>query len=155
MGGLDFERRYFIDPRTRRYLAEYLTKYRRRRDEDSGTTVVYRLEHVGPGYVNIITRLATHSDKVRLHAYRHIETITTLGSSSMRDLHARLALAIYRQDKSCKQKEWKKNLLRAQDLIRKRKPRMNDLREITGAIIPGAERKIGESNFVGGVTRRF
>jgi hypothetical protein len=141
MGGLDFERRYFIDPCTRRYLAEYLTKYRRRRDEDSDTTVVYRLDHVAPGYVNIITRLATHSDNVRLHAYRHTETITTLGSSSMRDLHARLALAIYSQNERCRngfnRKDWKENLLRAKDLIRRRKLASNDdLAEITLAIIP-------------------
>jgi hypothetical protein len=139
MAGLDFNRRYFVDPpdrKTRRYLAEYLIEYRRRGDGDSRTEVVYTLEHVPPGYENIYTRPATHSEKVRLRRYRHRETITTIGSSPMRDLHARLALAIYRQDESWKGMEWEKNLLRAQYLVRKRKAATNDLGEITCAIIP-------------------
>jgi hypothetical protein len=148
MAGLDFNRRYFVDPpdrKTRRYLAEYLIEYRRRGDDDSGKEVVYRLEHVAPGYENIVTRLATHSDKVRLHRYRHTETITTIGSSPMNDLHARLALAIYSQDERCPQgfnrKDWKKNLLRAKDLIGKRKLTTDDIGEITTAIIPRRREK--------------
>ena len=59
----------------------------------------------------------------------------------MRDLHARLALAIYSQNERCRngfnRKDWKENLLRAKDLIRRRKLASNDdLAEITLAIIP-------------------
>src|SRR5215831_19678012 len=122
MEGLDFKRRYFVDPPSRRYLAEYLIDYR---FDDSHGTVVYKLDRVAYGYENIVTRPATHSDKVRLHGYRHRETITTIKSSRMRDLHARLALAIYRQDDCCphgfNQREWNENLLRAKGLVEKRK----------------------------------
>jgi hypothetical protein len=148
MAGLDFDCRYFFDPpgrKRRRYLAEYLIEYRRRGDDDSGKQVVYKLDHVTPGYVNIVTRLATHSDKVRLHEYRHTETLTMVRSSPMNNLHAALALAIYRQDRGCpdgfNRKEWKENLLRAKDLISRRKLATSDLGDITGAIIPRRREK--------------
>ena len=140
MAGLDFKRRFFYDPPGtkphRRYFSEYLIEYRF--DDCPGTTVVYKLDR-SYGYENIVTRPATHSDKVRLHGYRHRETITTIRSSRMRDLHARLALAIYRQDDCCphgfNQREWNENLLRAKGLIEKRKLGTNDLGVITGAIV--------------------
>src|SRR5215813_12977682 len=145
MEGLDVKQRHFVDPPSRRYLAEYLIEYRF--DDPPGYlaeypsgTVFYKLDCVAYGYENIVTRPATHSDKVRLYGYRHRETITTIRSSRMRDLHARLALAIYRQDDCCphgfNQREWNENLLRAKGRIEKRKLGTNDLGVITGAIIP-------------------
>jgi len=118
-------------------LAEYLI--RRRRDDEPKATVIYKLDRVAFGE-NIETRPATHAEKVRLHKFVNEEKWITLKSSHMRDLHAQLALAIYSQDGRCpngfNQKEWKKNLLRAKDLVGKRRLTANDLGEITNAIIP-------------------
>jgi hypothetical protein len=121
-------------------FAEYLVKYHLRGDGPQRVEWGYRLDRLATGEI-VKRRPATHADRVRLHKFTNKVTIITRGSSLMNVLHASLADAICDQDECCprgfSRKEWKGNLLRAKDLIRRRKLASNDgLAEITLAIIP-------------------